>query len=160
MFGNPTIDLSASRINYQTDRYISWKLDPTALAIDAFSIKWNTEFYYIFPFYLSREGDRKNIQRQNESHCSHTEMAHTTLVSQPLEKSDKKHDDSTISKKFGTTLGSTKSSPTTSKASPTSTLDQLTTQDIIITSLRKSTCQKYLSYEKHWKEFCAEKNIN
>ena len=107
MFGNPTIDLFASRINYQIDRYISWKLDPKALAIDAFSINWNTEFYYIFPFYLAREGDRKNIQRQNERHCSHTVMAHTTLVPQPLEKSDKKHDDSTISKKFGTTLGST-----------------------------------------------------
>ena len=49
MFGNPTLDLLASRINYQIDRYISWKPDPKALAIDAFSIKWNTEFYYIFP---------------------------------------------------------------------------------------------------------------
>ena len=48
MFGNPTLDLFASRINYQIDRYISWKPDPKALAIDAFSIKWNTEFYYIF----------------------------------------------------------------------------------------------------------------
>ena len=86
-------------------------------------------------------------------------MAHTTLVPQPLEKSDKKHDDNTISKKFGTTPGSTKSSPTTSKASPTSTLDQLTTQDIINASLRKSTCQKYLYYQERWKEYCAEKNI-
>ena len=50
MFGNPTLDLFASRINYQIDRNISWKPDPKVLAIDAFSIKWNTEFYYIFPF--------------------------------------------------------------------------------------------------------------
>ena len=49
IFGNPTLDLFASRINYQIDRYISWKPDPKALAIGAFSIKWNTEFYYIFP---------------------------------------------------------------------------------------------------------------
>ena len=49
MFGNPTIDLFASRINYQIDRYISWKPDLKALAIDVFSIKWNTEFYCIFP---------------------------------------------------------------------------------------------------------------
>ena len=49
MFGNPTLDLLASRINYQIDRYISWKPDLKALAIDAFSIKWNVEFYYIFP---------------------------------------------------------------------------------------------------------------
>ena len=49
MFGNPTLDLFDSRINHQVDRYISWKPDPKALAIDIFSIKWNTEFCYIFP---------------------------------------------------------------------------------------------------------------
>ena len=48
MFWNPTLDLFASRINYQIGRYISWEPDPKAIAIDAFSIKWNTEFYYIF----------------------------------------------------------------------------------------------------------------
>ena len=46
MFGNPTLDLFASRINYQIDRYISWKPDPKALAIDAFYIKCNTQFYW------------------------------------------------------------------------------------------------------------------
>ena len=80
-------------------------------------------------------------------------MAHKTLVPQPLDKSDKKDNYNTISKKFGTTSGSTKSSPTTWKASPTSNPDQLTTQDIINASLHKSTCQKYLSYQTHWKEY-------
>ena len=56
MFGNTTLDLFASCIDYLIDRYISWKSDPEALAIDAFSIKWNTEFYYIFlPFSLLGE---------------------------------------------------------------------------------------------------------
>ena len=36
MFRNPTLDLFASRVNYQIDRYISWKPNPKALAIDAF----------------------------------------------------------------------------------------------------------------------------
>ena len=85
-------------------------------------------------------------------------MAHTTLVPQPLEKRDEKPHH-TISKEFGTTPGSTKSSPTTPKASPTSTPNRLTTQDIINASLRKSTCQKHLSYQTRWKEYCAEKNI-
>ena len=49
MFGKPTVDVFASRINYQIGRYISWKLDPKTLAIDAFLIKWNTNFYLIFP---------------------------------------------------------------------------------------------------------------
>ena len=47
--GKPTIDLLASRINHQIDKYISWKPDPKTLASDAFSIKRNTEFCYIFP---------------------------------------------------------------------------------------------------------------
>ena len=49
MFGNPTLYLFASCINHQIGWYISGKPDPIALAIDAFSIKWNTKFYYIFP---------------------------------------------------------------------------------------------------------------
>ena len=42
MFGNPILALFISRINQQIDRYISWKADPKAIVIDAFSIKWNT----------------------------------------------------------------------------------------------------------------------
>ena len=86
-------------------------------------------------------------------------MVHTILVPQPLDKSDKNHDYNRISKKFGTAPGSTKSSPTTSKVSPTSTPDRLTTQEIINAPLCKSTCQKSLSYQKGWKEYCAEKSI-
>ena len=84
-------------------------------------------------------------------------MANTTLVPQPLEKSDKKYH--TIRKEFSTTPGSTKSSATTPKASPASTPNRLTMQEIINASLHKSTCQKYLYYQERWKEYCAEKNI-
>ena len=73
-------------------------------------------------------------------------MVHTKLIPQPLEKSDEKHEHKAITKQFSTTPGSTKYSPTTSKASPASAPDRLTTQDIINASQRKSTCQKYLSY--------------
>ena len=86
-------------------------------------------------------------------------MTDTILLPQSLEKSDKKHDHNTISKKFGTTPGSTISSLTPSEASPTSAPDQSTTKDIINASLCKSTCQKCLTYQTRWKEYCAEKNI-
>ena len=59
----------------------------------------------------------------------------------------------------GATLGSTKSSPIRSKASPTSALDLFIMQGIINASLRKSTCQKCLSYQTRWKQNFAEKNI-
>ena len=93
MFINPTLDLFASHINYQIDRYISWKPNLKALAIDAFSIKWNTEFYYIFPpIFLTKA--IVVIPKQ---------------PIQPLEKSDKKYEYNTVSKKFGTTPGPTNS---------------------------------------------------
>ena len=64
-----------------------------------------------------------------------------------LHKGDKKHGYSAISKKIGTTPGSTETSHTTSKASPTSMPDLVTRQDIINGSLCKLICQKYLSYQ-------------
>ena len=63
-------------------------------------------------------------------------MAHTTLVPQPPEKSDKAHGHNTISKKFGTTTESRKNLSTISKALPTSAPERLTPQDIVSASLR------------------------
>ena len=48
-FGTPEIDLFASRINRQTEKYVSWKPEPEAFAVDAFSINWRHHFIYIFP---------------------------------------------------------------------------------------------------------------
>ena len=47
-FGNPSIDLFASRINKKLPRYISFLPDAEAVAINAFHHKWE-EFAYIFP---------------------------------------------------------------------------------------------------------------
>ena len=76
-------------------------------------------------------------------------MAHTALVPQPLEKNDKKHDYNTINKKFGTTLASTESSPTTSKASPTNTPDRLTH--------KTSSMHHYVSQQA--KNICVIRNV-
>ena len=40
-WGKPSIDLFASRLNFQLRPFVSWKPDPEAFAIDAFSISWN-----------------------------------------------------------------------------------------------------------------------
>lgn len=48
-FGEPEIDLFASRINNKCKRYISWKRDPYAYDIDAFTVDWNKFFFYAFP---------------------------------------------------------------------------------------------------------------
>lgn len=48
-FDQPNIDLFASRLNYKCDRYVSWKRDPGAYDIDAFTLTWNKYFFYAFP---------------------------------------------------------------------------------------------------------------
>ena len=48
-FGLPDIDLFASRLNRQLDKYISWRPEPEAMAVDAFTVDWGTLQFYAFP---------------------------------------------------------------------------------------------------------------
>ena len=45
----PTIDLFASRINKQLVNYVSFKPDPDAKAVDAFTFTWSNLKFYAFP---------------------------------------------------------------------------------------------------------------
>ena len=45
----PQIDLFASRINCQIDCFVSFKPDPEAYAIDAFTLDWGACNFYAFP---------------------------------------------------------------------------------------------------------------
>ena len=45
----PTVDLFASRINKQLDRFFSYRPDPEAEVIDAFSVDWGDIKFYAFP---------------------------------------------------------------------------------------------------------------
>lgn len=46
---NPTVDLFASRVNAQLPRYASYRPDPEAFAVDAFSLSWRNLTVYAFP---------------------------------------------------------------------------------------------------------------
>lgn len=48
-FGQPEIDLFASRDNAKCARFVSWKQDPDATAVDAFTVNWHAEYFYAFP---------------------------------------------------------------------------------------------------------------
>lgn len=48
-FGKPSIDLFASRINAKCPIYMSWKRDPFAFNIDAFTVDWAQFYFYAFP---------------------------------------------------------------------------------------------------------------
>ena len=45
----PTIDLFASRINKKFDNYVSYRPDPQASSVDAFSLNWSHHMFYAFP---------------------------------------------------------------------------------------------------------------
>lgn len=48
-FGLPEIDLFASRCNAKCPMYVTWKKDPEAVSVDAFTISWKNKFFYAFP---------------------------------------------------------------------------------------------------------------
>ena len=45
----PNIDLFASRLNYRLKPYVSYKPDPGAVAVDAFTVQWSQYVFYAFP---------------------------------------------------------------------------------------------------------------
>ncbi|XP_072180692.1 uncharacterized protein [Diadema setosum] len=49
VFGLPDIDLFASRLNNQLERYVTWLPDPNAEAVDAFTLDWGEFKFYAFP---------------------------------------------------------------------------------------------------------------
>lgn len=48
-WGHPEIDLFASRNNTKISKFCSWKRDPEASAIDAFTLDWKNLKFYAFP---------------------------------------------------------------------------------------------------------------
>lgn len=49
IFGQPSVDLFASRHNTKVQKYCSWFSDQYCWRTDAFSFQWSNEFFYIFP---------------------------------------------------------------------------------------------------------------
>lgn len=49
IFPDISVDLFASRINSKLPKYVTYLPDPLAYAIDAFTLHWTQELFYIFP---------------------------------------------------------------------------------------------------------------
>ncbi|KAK3092616.1 hypothetical protein FSP39_005025 [Pinctada imbricata] len=49
LWGPFQIDMFASRLNKQMPKYVSWKPDPEAQYVDAFSFCWKQIYFYAFP---------------------------------------------------------------------------------------------------------------
>ena len=46
---NPQVDLFATRLNKQIDKYVSWMPDPYCIPVNAFNFNWKTHKIYAFP---------------------------------------------------------------------------------------------------------------
>ena len=46
---NPQVDLFATRLNKQIDKYVFWMPDPYCIAVNAFNFSWKTDKIYAFP---------------------------------------------------------------------------------------------------------------
>ena len=60
----PDIDLFASRINYLFPKYVSYRPNPQAFAIDAFSLQWSRLDFYAFPPFSVIPAVLSKIQRE------------------------------------------------------------------------------------------------
>ena len=57
IWGTPELDMFASRLNKQIDRFVSWKNDPEAESIDAFSLNWSGIYFLcLSTFQLNSKG--------------------------------------------------------------------------------------------------------
>ena len=59
----PSIDLFASRLNYQFPCYVSYKPDPGSYAVDAFMLDWQDLHFYAFPPFAVIHRVLEKIQR-------------------------------------------------------------------------------------------------
>ena len=48
-FGGWDVDLFASRVNAQLKAYVSWRPDPDARGVDAFTLDWSNFRAFCFP---------------------------------------------------------------------------------------------------------------
>ena len=73
----PQVDLFASRLNAQTQKFVSWKPDPLAWKVDAFSIRWTNIRAYAFPLFCLISRILQKI---------HSERVHQMLLITPVWK--------------------------------------------------------------------------
>ena len=163
----PHVDMFASRLNKQINRFVSWKPDPDAEAIDAFSVSCKRKYIYAFPRF-SLMGRVLQKARQDQADVLLvapfwvTQNFYTTTLEMLT-------DDPFIIKEDQNTL----------KLPLTSSCEQTTSNalsyirksfksrklseksvDIIMSSWRQSTKKQYSTYINRWISFCNERKID
>ena len=84
---SPTIDLFPSRLNHQLPTCVSYKPDPNAYVVDAFSLVWKQFRFYCFPpfteclhYRMHYRMSPKNKERREWRSPDSTLLAHPTIL--------------------------------------------------------------------------------
>ena len=167
----PKIDLFASRLNNQLPTYVSYKPDPNAYAVDAFSLDWSKLQFYAFPPFscVSQCVHKKN--KQSRRNTSNIPLADPTVLLKNNEndKATPSNNTSQCRKPC--------SSERLKKFVDSSSKDRFDglscvrerflkkglsneSTNIIMASWQKFTSIKYQVYINQWLDFCKNHNIN
>ena len=168
LFGLPEIDMFASRLNKQVTRFVSWKPDPEAECVNAFSVNWSSyTLIYAFPpfsFIGQTEG------RQSRVDFSDTFVGNTELVSGCSGSTDR-HSNCDKSQTRYLIYHSDRQSSSTHQQT---TVDGMSfvrrsfesrgisekSTGITMASWRKSTTKQYSSYINKWVAFCHQREVS
>ena len=83
VFGVQDVDLFASRLNAQLWTFVSWRPDPEASQVDAFTITWTDKLFYLFPpFSLEGTLSAETGGRWRQSDHGDTTVADPAMVFQ------------------------------------------------------------------------------
>ncbi|KAJ8044060.1 hypothetical protein HOLleu_11420 [Holothuria leucospilota] len=146
MYGSPDVDLFASRFNTKLPTFVSWKPDPIALAIDAFSLDWKNYKFYAFPPFSLVGKCLQKISADNA----------TGILVAPLW---------TTQPWFVTLLEMLVAQPSIIRLKEDTTALQKQdvspkAADIILAGWRPSTQKQYFSSLTKWISFCSRRQTN
>ena len=169
----PTIDLFASRLNFQTKHCIVWHPDPDVFAIEAFSVDWGEHHSLAFPPFnlIDRVLQKAEADQASgrDTYCS--TMDNTAMISS-----------SDATPYSGTSHSSSKKESTPAAIQPQCHLptppqvdsvglqivkmsfqsQRLSEQaiDIVMSSWRESTKKQYRTYLARWHKFSTKSSCD
>ncbi|XP_058973292.2 uncharacterized protein [Pocillopora verrucosa] len=157
IWGEPSIDLFASRLNHQVPCYVSWKPDPGAAFIDAFSFncKMPTENTNRLCRGIDDSSNVANpeLVSQTSSHVSGCSKSVTTTTNCLTNAGDATRSPPPIQENGSDCMQIVRQSYETQGISQKAT-------SIILQSWRKGTTKQYSSYIKRWTTYCHKKQID
>lgn len=152
----------ATRLNYQVKPFVSWKPDPECMAVDAFTVNWETLYLCVPSFQHHTESTAQvgSGQSRGLHHCS--SVADSSLVSPASAIAARQTCSTSSPRRSSTACGGRQTSSSSSNAPSSLPLVRKCleaqgvygrTAVIIMSSWRSSTKSQYQTYLQRWESF-------